>query len=81
MMVTQLNPDIYNRRTKSSTIMSDMWCDTGGNPHVLLIALMMALFYSSVLVSHDCVNVMTHAHYQEPETEVSHSFSEMSSTS
>lgn len=48
---------------------------------MLLIALMMALFYSSVSVSHDCVNVMTHAHYQEPETEVSHSFSEMSSTS
>ncbi len=50
----------------------DAWSVNGiwaGKTQVLLTTLMMALFYSSVLVSHDSVTVSQHAQYQDPETE------------
>ncbi len=40
-----------------------------GKAQVLLITLTMALFCSSVPVSHDSVTVGQHARYQDPETE------------
>ena len=43
--------------------------DFVGKAQVLLITLTMALFCSSVPVSHDSVTVSQHTQYQDPETE------------